>query len=120
MTDVLQFVFQMNFETKPNNIDNLAAIILSVVAVNINSISNDHDPVINHICSNMMVVSIDLNLSSRIPEVVGNKVIDSDRVVDVYSVVHTNIDNTSNDDHYDNDYVDYFQDDPNPLIHILD
>ncbi len=32
----------------------------------------------------------------------------------------TNIDNTSDADHYDYDYVDYFQDDSNTLIHTSD
>jgi hypothetical protein len=66
----------MNFETISNDNDNLDAVVSSAVAIVINHISNGHDAVINRICSNMIVVSIDVNLSSRIPEVVENKVID--------------------------------------------
>jgi hypothetical protein len=110
----------MNFETKPNDVDNPDAIVPSVAAVDINCIYNGHVAVIDRICSNVIVIPTVINLSVRILEVVDNKVIDWDRLVDVYSVVHTNIDNTSDDDHYHNDYVDYFQDDPNPLIHTSD
>jgi hypothetical protein len=110
----------MNFETKPNDVHNLDAIVPSVPAVDINCIYDGHDAVIDCICSNVIVIPTDINLSVRIPEVVDNKVIDWNRVFDVNSVVHTNIDNTSDDDHYDNDYVDYFQDDPKPLIHTSD
>ncbi len=120
MTDVLQFVFQMNFETISNDNDNLDAVVLSAVAVAINNIYNNHDADINRICSNVIVVSIDVNLPSRIPKVVDNKVTDWDHVVDVYSVAHPNIDNVSDTDSFDYDYVDYFQDEPNPLIHTSD
>jgi hypothetical protein len=54
------------------------------------------------------------------PEVVDNKVIDWDRVVDVYPVVHTNIDDTFDTDSSNYDYLDYFKDDPNPLLHTSD
>ncbi len=95
LTYVLQFVFQMNFETISNDNDNLDAVVPSAVAVAINNIYNGHDAVMNSICSNVIVIPTDINLSVRIPEVVDNKFIDWDRVVDVHSVVHTNIDNTS-------------------------
>jgi hypothetical protein len=110
----------MNFETKPNDVHNPDAIVPSIVAFDINKIYNGHDAVIDRICPNVVVISTDINLSIRITEVVDNKVLDWDRVVDAYSVVDTNIDNTTDDDHYDNDYVDYFQDDPNPYIHASD
>jgi hypothetical protein len=86
-------------------------------AVDINCIYNGHDAVIDRICSNVIVTPTDINLSIRIPEVVDNKVIDWDRFVVVYSVPHTIIDETSDVDSDDYDYVDYFQDDPNLLIH---
>ncbi len=35
-------------------------------------------------------------------------------------VVHTHFDNTSDDNHYEYDYVDYFQDNPNPVIRTSD
>jgi hypothetical protein len=111
----------MNFQTISNDNDSLDAVVPSAVADAINNISNGYDAVINRNCSNVIVVSIDVNLSTRIPEVVDNKVLDWDRVVDVYLLAHTNIDDTSDTDSSDYDYVDYFQDDPNPpLIHISD
>jgi hypothetical protein len=76
----------MNFETKPKDIDNLDAIVPFVVVVDINSIFNGNDTVMNRICSDVIVIPTAINLSVRMPEVVNNKVIDWDRIVDVYSV----------------------------------
>jgi len=76
--------------------------------------------------SNIIVLPIDVNSFLQIPEIIDNKVIDWNHVVNVHSTIHNQTHGTpddaddSNDDENDCDFVDYFQDDPNPVIHTTD
>jgi hypothetical protein len=116
----------MNFATKPDDIGNLDAVVLCVLPVNMKHISNGHYHAIDLISSSVILLSTNINLLVRTPEIVDNKVIDWNYVVNVNSSVHNHMDNTSDhgnetdDDDDDYDFVDYFQDDPNPVIHTPD
>jgi hypothetical protein len=113
----------MNFENAPSDIDNLdTAIVPSIVPVDINVIHHNQDPAaIDRICcsDDTMVVPVAVDLSvGTMPELIDNSVIDWDHVVDVHSVViHNHLDNIFDDNNVDNEFFNFLQDDPNPVVH---
>jgi hypothetical protein len=116
----------MNCRTTSDDIGNLDAVVPSILPVDMKHISNVYEPGIDPISTNIIPLPTNFNLLTTTAEIVENKVIDWNYIVNVYSSVHTHTDNIpdhdndTDDDAYDYDFVDYFQDDPNSVIHTLD